>query len=38
MIFGALLLALVVIMKPIVAPAAAVLLGGAGLSALFLEQ
>ncbi len=38
MFFGALLLALAVIMKPIVAPAAAVLLAGAGLSALFLKQ
>jgi len=36
--FGALLLALAIFMKPIVAPAAAVLLAGAGLSALFLKQ
>lgn len=36
--FGALLLALGIAMKPIIAPAAAVLLGGAGLSALFLKQ
>jgi hypothetical protein len=36
--FGALLLALGICMKPIVAPAAAVLLGGAGLFALFLQQ
>ena len=33
--FGALLLALGIFMKPIVAPAAAVLLGGAGLAALY---
>jgi hypothetical protein len=33
--FGALLLALAIFMKPIVAPAAAVLLGGAGLHALY---
>jgi len=37
-LFGALLLALGVCMKPIIAPAAAVLLGGAGLSALFYKQ
>jgi hypothetical protein len=36
--FGALLLALGVTMKPIVAPAAAVFLGGAGLHALYLRQ
>ena len=36
--FGALLLALGIFMKPIIAPAAAILLGGAGLSALFLKQ
>ncbi len=36
--FGALLLALAIFMKPIVAPAAAVLLGGAGLYALFYRQ
>ncbi len=36
--FGALLLALAVFMKPIVAPAAAVLLGGAGLAALYQRQ
>jgi hypothetical protein len=36
--FGALLLALGIFMKPIIAPAAAVLLAGAGLSALFLKQ
>ncbi len=36
--FGALLLALGICMKPIVAPAAAVLLGGAGLYALYLRQ
>jgi hypothetical protein len=36
--FGALLLALGVCMKPIVAPAAAVLLGGAGVAALYLRQ
>jgi hypothetical protein len=35
---GALLLALGIFMKPIVAPAAAVLLGGAGLYALYLRQ
>jgi hypothetical protein len=35
---GALLLALGIFMKPIIAPAAAVLLGGAGLSALYLKQ
>lgn len=35
---GALLLALAIWMKPIVAPAAAVLLGGAGLAALYLWQ
>lgn len=35
---GALLLALGIFMKPIIAPAAAVLLGGAGLSALYLRQ
>jgi hypothetical protein len=35
---GALLLALGIFMKPIVAPAAAVLLGGAGLYALYLKQ
>ena len=33
--FGALLLALAIFMKPVVAPAAAVLLGGAGLAALY---
>lgn len=37
-LFGALLLALGICMKPIVAPAAAVLLGGAGLYALYLRQ
>jgi hypothetical protein len=36
--FGALLLALGIFMKPIVAPAAAVLLGGAGLYALWQRQ
>ena len=36
--FGALLLALGIFMKPIVAPAAAVLLGGAGLAALYHRQ
>ncbi len=36
--FGALLLALAIAMKPIVAPATAVFLGGAGLAALFLKQ
>ena len=36
--FGALLLALAVFMKPVVAPAAAVLLGGAGLAALYQRQ
>ena len=36
--FGALLLALGIFMKPIVAPAAAVLLGGAGLAALYQRQ
>jgi hypothetical protein len=36
--FGALLLALGICMKPIVAPAAAVLLGAGGLSALVLKQ
>lgn len=36
--FGALLLALGIAMKPIVAPAAAVFLGGAGLYALYLRQ
>ncbi len=36
--FGALLLALAVFMKAIVAPAAAVLLGGAGLYSLYLKQ
>ncbi len=36
--FGALLLALAVFMKPIVAPAAAVFLGGAGVAALYLRQ
>lgn len=36
--FGALLLALGIFMKPIVAPAAAVLLGGAGLAALYFRQ
>lgn len=36
--FGALLLALAIFMKPIVAPAAAVLLGGAGLHALWQRQ
>jgi hypothetical protein len=37
-VFGALLLALAICMKPIVAPAAAVLLGGAGLAALYGRQ
>lgn len=36
--FGALLLALGIFMKPIVAPAAAVFLGGSGLAALYLKQ
>ena len=36
--FGALLLALGIFMKPIIAPAAAVLLGGAGLAALVCHQ
>ncbi|MGC2827390.1 MAG: hypothetical protein WA322_24710 [Pseudolabrys sp.] len=36
--FGALLMALGIFMKPIIAPAAAVLLGGAGLAALYLRQ
>ncbi len=36
--FGALLLALGIFMKPIVAPAAAVFLGGAGITALYLRQ
>ena len=36
--FGALLLALGICMKPIVAPAAAVLLGGAGLAALYRRE
>jgi hypothetical protein len=36
--FGALLLALGICMKPIVAPAAAVLLGGAGLASLYRRQ
>ncbi len=36
--FGALLLALAIFMKPIIAPAAAVLLGGAGLAALYRRQ
>jgi hypothetical protein len=36
--FGALLLALGIAMKPIVAPAAAVFLGGAGLYSLYLRQ
>lgn len=36
--FGALLLALGICMKPIIAPAAAVLLGGAGLAALYRRQ
>ncbi|MFN3655679.1 MAG: hypothetical protein ACK4UO_00325 [Pseudolabrys sp.] len=36
--FGALLLALGIFMKPVVAPAAAVLLGGAGLAALYFRQ
>ena len=36
--FGALLLALGICMKPIIAPAAAVLLGGAGLAALYQKQ
>jgi len=36
--FGALLLALGIFMKPIVAPAAVVLLGGAGLAALYFRQ
>jgi hypothetical protein len=37
-LFGALLLALGIAMKPIIAPAAAVFLGGAGLSALYFRQ
>jgi hypothetical protein len=37
-LFGALLLALGICMKPIIAPAAAVLLGGAGLAALHFRQ
>ncbi len=37
-LFGALLLALGICMKPIIAPAAAVLLGGAGLYALYVRQ
>jgi hypothetical protein len=37
-LFGALLLALGIFMKPIVAPAVAVLLGGAGLAALYLRE
>ena len=37
-LFGALLLALGIAMKPIIAPAAAVLLGGAGLAALIEKQ
>jgi hypothetical protein len=37
-LFGALLLALAVIMKPTIAPAAAVFLGGAGLAALYYRQ
>jgi hypothetical protein len=36
--FGALLLALGICVKPVIAPAAAVLLGGAGLAALFTRQ
>jgi len=36
--FGALLLALAIWMRPIVTPAAAVLLGGAGVTALYLRQ
>jgi len=36
--FGALLFALAIFMKPIVAPAAAVMLGGAGLAALYQRQ
>jgi hypothetical protein len=36
--FGALLLALAILMKPLVAAAAAVVLGGAGLHALYLRQ
>lgn len=36
--FGALLLALGIFMKPIVAPTAAIFLGGAGLAALYLKQ
>ncbi len=36
--FGALVLALAIAMKPIVAPAAAVFLGGAGLAALYYRQ
>jgi hypothetical protein len=36
--FGALLMALGIFMKPIIAPAVAVLLGGAGLVALYLRQ
>lgn len=36
--FGALLLALGIFMKPVIAPAAAVFLGGAGLAALYLRQ
>jgi len=37
-LFGALLLALGIFMKPVIAPAAAVLLGGAGLGALYVRQ
>ena len=36
--FGALLLALGIFMKPIVAPAAAILLGGAGIAAIYSRQ
>ncbi|HUL90592.1 MAG TPA: hypothetical protein VLU23_20710 [Pseudolabrys sp.] len=36
--FAALLFALAIFMKPVVAPAAAVLLGGAGIAALYLQQ
>jgi len=37
-LFGALLIALGIAMKPIIAPAAAVFLGGAGLAALYLRR
>jgi len=36
--FGALLLALAILMRPVIAPAAAILLGGAGLAALYQRQ